>query len=198
MKLTNIVIFLAAGLLAIFPLIVVYADEDTTQVSANIFVPLLVDGRETDGAVKSVPVGSNVCVGTTVKYTLPNERHRFSHWEYQPILGSAQSTEKNLGETDQSMADECILVTPGGAYAASYIHEVLFQVRSGLDAYKQSRWVERDMIVDLAVPEIVEGSENVRYRFSGWNGGESPFTPENSIAVLALTVLELGWIVRRL
>ena len=199
MKPIRIIIFLVAGLLAIFPVMAVNADvnsnEELTRASANIPVPLLVNGIETDGAVQSVPIGSIVCISTAIKYTRPNERHRFFNWENQPILGSTLSTERNLDETNQSLADECIVVTQGGTYTANYIHEVLFQVRSGVDAYKQSRWVEKDTIVDLTVPEIVEETGNVRYRFNGWSGGESPFTPENRIAVLAPTVLELGWTV---
>ncbi len=193
MKLIRIIIFLAAGFLAFLPLTTVEAVENVTQVTANISVPLLVDGRETDGAVQSVAIGSNVCVGASIKYTRIDERQRFASWKYQPTLGSTQSTGRGLAETNQSLATERIVVTEGGTYTANYVPEVLFQVRSGVDAYKQSRWVERNTIVELDVPEIVEGSENVRYRFSGWNGGESPFTRENRLAVLAPTVLELGW-----
>ena len=211
MKKIWITILLAAVLMAVVPLATVNADQgnaeagDTqiigaaaegfTNVTANILVPILIDGREMDGAVQSVPIGSNVCISTNMKYTRTDERYRFSSWQHKPVLDSPNSIGGGPAATDRSLANECIVVTEGGTYIANYVSEVLFQVRSGVDAYKQSRWVERDTIVDLAVPEIVEGGENVRYRFSGWNGGESPFTPENRIAVLAPMVLELGWIV---
>ena len=199
MKLIKISTILATVVLAVYPVIAVNADvnsgEEVTKASANIPVPLLVDGIETDGSVQSVPIGSNLCISTAIKYTRVNERHRFSIWEYQASTGSTGSAVRNLAQANQAMADECIVVTQSGAYIAKYIQEVLFQVRSGLDAYKQSRWVERDTIVDLSVPELVQDSENIRYKFKGWNGGESPFTPVNRIAILAPTVLELGWTV---
>jgi len=195
MKLIKISTVLAAVLLAIFPVIAVNADEKFAGASANIPVPILVDGIETDGAVQSVPIGSNLCISTATNYTRTNERHRFSSWEYQHPPGTAQIAEKDLEQSNQASADDCIVVTRSGAYTAKYLQEVLFQVRSGVDAYKQSRWVERDTVVDLSVPEVVEESENVRYKFNGWNGGESPFTPENRIALLAPTVLEVGWTV---
>ena len=199
MKLIIISTILVAVVLAVFPVIAVNADvnsgEEVTKASANIQVPLLVDGIETDGSVQSVPIGSNVCISTAIKYTRVNERQRFSIWEYQASTSSTGSGVRNLAQANQAMANECIVMTQSGAYIAKYIQEVLFQVRSGLDAYKQSRWVERDTIVELSVPELVQDSENVRYKFSGWNGGESPFTPVNRIAILAPTVLELGWTV---
>jgi len=189
---------LLALLMSLLPVLGVNADGSTdkpsVEVSANISVPVTVDGRGTVDAVASAQIGSTICIGDNLVYTSTSERNRFQRWDYDPLSESPGMPNVDGLETT-SLYDDCLVATQAGRYTATYVREVLFLVRSGVDAYKQSRWVEKGAVIDLAVPEVVGGKENVRYRFNGWNGGESPFTPKNRIAILNPTVLELGWTV---
>ncbi len=185
--------FVVAAFVALGVWLPLYADEPQAEISANVLVPILIDGRESESIPAVVPLNTQVCVGTSLRYIAADERQRFDSWFVALERGSVGTN--LIQQLDPSLDAECIQVTEPGRYTAKYIHEVLFQVRSDVDSFQQSRWVSRGEVVELEVPELVTESPRVRYRFLRWGAGETPFTANNRIAVLRPTVLDVLWAV---
>jgi hypothetical protein len=115
-----------------------------------------------------------VCVLTTLSYVSEEERLIFQGWSHGP-------------------KETCVTLDEPGSYTLQYSHEVLLQVRSQLRAYRSSTWVPRGSRTPLKVDAVVVERAGVRYSFEEWTGGESRFTPENSIAPVRPTALEVKW-----
>ena len=183
---------LAAALAALTAAAPVKADGPDATVSASVAVPLSVNGIKYQELPAQVALGSRVCVDSHLKYISPGERYRFDSWSFDAAaetkIGGASAAAESRGD------NECIDIAQAGFYQAEYIPEVLFQVRSDVSKYNQSDWVAKGRVVDLDVPELVQKSGEVRFRFAGWNSGETPFTTENRTVALEPIHLEVRWV----
>lgn len=152
----------------------VEAQKAEALVSSNPPYPLLINDKEVQRLPASAPLGAQVCVAKKIDYTGEVERYVFKGWQDGPDT-------------------ECITVTEAREYQAIYAPEVLLQVRSKLRPYARSLWVPRGSLSRLEVPEVVEQEQGSRSRFEEWTGGETPFSPENILAVVRPMVLEVKW-----
>lgn len=189
-------LFITAILAAVLAVLITAApakgDGADATVSASVAVPLLVNGVKYQELPAQVPLGSQVCVDSHLKYISTGERYRFDSWRFDP---ASETTNGGASvETDSKGDNECIDISQAGVYQAEYIPEVLFQVRSDVSKYNQSTWVAKGRVVDLDVPTLVEKSSNIRFRFAGWNSGETPFTTENRTVALEPIRLEVRWV----
>ena len=188
-SITAILVAVLAGLIASSP---VEADGPYLTVSASVAVPLLVNGVKHQELPAQVVIGSQVCVDSHLRYITPGERYRFDSWSFNSA--SETTTGGASVETVSKGDNDCINISQAGEYQAEYIPEVLFQVRSEVSKYNQSTWVTKGRVVDLNVPTLVVISRNMRFRFAGWNLGETPFTTENRTVALEPIHLEVQWV----
>ena len=135
---------------------------------------LIIDGEEVQRLPARVGLGTQVCVATRVHYTSELERFFFQGWSHGP-------------------QGECVVLTEPGEYTANFTREVLLQIRSQVQGYRQSLWVEHGSLTPLVVPQVVEEGPGVRYLFEEWKAGETPFSPDNSIAIFRPMTVEVKW-----
>ena len=150
------------------------AQEPAIRVSNAGPGPLLVDGVTVTRFPATVRKGSEVCIVTDPSPISELERHKFKEWSHWPT-------------------DQCVFLTEPGDYSAIYQQELLFTIRSRVKEFLDSSWVPKGVPVNLSVPELVNESKGVRYFFEEWSGGESPFSPNNSITPNRPLTLEVRW-----
>ena len=168
------------------------ADGSGATVSTSVATPLLVNGIKLKVLPAQVELGSQVCVVSHLKYISPGERYRFDSWSFD---AASEAIAGVVSVEPQSMGDnECINISEAGAYRAEYLQEVLSQIRSDVTEFNQSSWVLKGEILDLEVPRLVDESSNTRFRFAGWNSGETPFTAKNRTVALEPINLEVRWV----
>jgi hypothetical protein len=150
------------------------AQERQVVVNSTARYPITIDGVEVASFPALTRPGSKVCVLTKESYVSEEERLVFTGWSHGPQAA-------------------CVTLDEPGAYTIQYSHEVLLQVRSQLRAYRSSTWVPRGTRTRLKVDAVVVERPGVRYSFEEWTGGESRFSPENTIAPVRPTALEVKW-----
>lgn len=150
------------------------AQELGVVVSSNAPFPLIINGKEVGLFPARTEVGAVICVGSRLYYSSDQERFVFQGW-------------------GQGRTSDCIVPTEAGEYRALFSQQILLQIRSKVARYAQSLWVEKGSMNLLEVPPVVEEKPGTRYIFGEWTGGETPFSPTNSIAVFRPMVLEIKW-----
>lgn len=176
---TMIVRVLAIGVLAFLLSAVSFGNaraQEFAVVISEAPIALVIDGLQADSGRTSVGPGAQVCVPAATTYSAVAERWVFQGW-------SKGAEGSNL----------CAIASTSGVYRARYSHEVLVSIASSLPEFRRADWVTVGAVVDVQVPLEVGGGPGVRYRFSRWSGGETPFSASNRIAALAPTVLEVTW-----
>ena len=186
-------VVLALIVAALWPSLPARAQEPSdVTVTTNVPVALLIRGIETKSLPASVGTEARVCVQSANHYISERERYRFEQWDYVATAGAAGDS--NLAwPLSAPPSDPCIVTGVPGIYTARYTHEVLFQLRSEVEGFQRSWWTPRGQIVSLQVPEVVEQSETVRFRFKEWSLGESPFTATSQIVALQPIDLKVTW-----
>lgn len=175
MKAYKCLLALIVGLLLFATGATAVAADSGIIVSSNAPVLLLVDGVLVDKLPTTIAAGSRVSVAETVHYTTEEERWVFQGWR-------------------PGTKDETVTLSEPGVYQALYAHQVLLHVRSAVGELQNSMWATYGSLVAVEVPQIVEASKGVRYRFQQWSEGETPFLARNSIAPLKPTTLEAKWV----
>nr|BAL57000.1 hypothetical protein HGMM_F46A05C39 [uncultured prokaryote] len=141
------------------------AQEPTSRVQTTHPLPLLVEGLRQTGFPKDLRMGTQVCAPGPITYTGEGERYRFLGWRLR----------------DSALPGLCISAVDPGPYTAVFQREVLIRVTSPAPGIAGSRWAEEGSLVPLTVPEVLPVTEDQRWRFSGWSGGITPFSPDNAV-----------------
>ena len=184
-------LMISAVVWAVLQLGLLYADDPKILVSATAPVALVVNGVATGGGSIQVDPGDQVCLKDPLHYISEGSRYRFESWrvENQPDSGDVQTPIQIL----ESPTAQCIVPATPGVYIASFVHEVMIQVRSQVREHQRSWWTPRGEVVDLSVPDVIETDDDIRYRFSEWSGGEAPFSPHNRVVALRSVDLTVFW-----
>ena len=174
---------------ALVPASALFAAEPEVVVSVNAPVPITVNGADARQLPASVALGSRLCVTEDQHYVGIGERFRFLGWRYQgeEPAGAPRS------EPDPSSPQQCITASAAGSYTATFLNEMLLQVRSRVEEYRRSRWVPKGYLVELEVSPVVETGEGARFVFAEWSAGETPFTLTNRLAVVQPSLVEVRW-----
>ncbi|MCS7207125.1 MAG: hypothetical protein NZ951_04210 [Dehalococcoidia bacterium] len=143
----------------------VWAQGPISRVQTSHSVPLIVDGLRQTGFPRDLPMGTQVCAPGEFLYTAEGERYRFRGWRLHASL----------------LPSLCILAIDPGPYVAVFQREVLVRVTSTAPGLAQARWVEEGSLLTFTAPEIIPISDDQRWRFTGWSGGITPFSAENTI-----------------
>lgn len=144
-------------------------------ISSNAPVSVIIDGETVDKLPAVAASGSRVVIAAAVHYSSENERWTFQKWS-------------------NGVISHTIFPTTDGDYKAIYTHEVLVQVNSAVASQQRSVWLPAAIPITFEVPAVVDVSTNVRYRFTSWSAGETPFQPRTVIAPVKPTVLEAKFV----
>jgi hypothetical protein len=148
-------------------------------ISSTSGTPLLVNGLAPDKLPVGAGVGTEVCLPSRQVYVTEGERYTFQRW--------------STGATDQ-----CIVTDRPGEFRAMYSHEVLLVLKSDVQSAQRSTWAAYGVPVKLDVPQLVQDTDDSRYRFQSWSEGETPFQAANIIAPVKPTTLQVNWVHERM
>jgi hypothetical protein len=151
--------------LLFFPAPPVLAQGPLSRVQSSHPLPLVIEGVRQTGFPRDVPMGTEVCAPGEAVYTGEGERHRFLGWQVHGTL----------------LTSLCIRAVDPGPYTALFRREVLLRAVAPVAGIAWARWVGEGALVPLTAPEVVPIGPDRRWRFLGWTGGISPFTPENTL-----------------
>ncbi|MCH8309787.1 MAG: hypothetical protein IIB17_04735, partial [Chloroflexi bacterium] len=131
-------LMISAVVWAVLQFSLLYADDPKILVSATAPIALVVNGVESGGGSIQVDPGDQVCLKDDLHYISEGSRYRFESWrvENQPDSGDVQTPIQIL----ESPTAQCIVPATPGVYIASFVHEVMIQVRSQVREHQRSWW----------------------------------------------------------
>ncbi len=172
----SIILLLMAALGAPLLLRSVSAQAQTGQINstAPAGTPFLVDGIREIGFPKAVVATATICPATPHYYVNEGDRYRFVTWR----------------RSGGPLFAQCVNPHPTEATTAVFAREYLIRVTSSAPGVTESRWVEENTVTSFNLAPIIPETDQARWRFRQWNGGETPHMATNLVASVRAVTLE--------
>jgi len=98
-----------------------------------------------------------------------------------PSITSARGNATVLPAGATASNSSSITLTAAGTYSSVWAHEILVVVNSVVASLQQSEWLPYGQPYKLSAPPQDTQGGNVEYDFQKWDGGQTPFTADNTI-----------------